>query len=208
MLQLFHNIQRRFLSMPRRGTREEGANRSNRLAVAANDPPNVGLPHLQTKNRQAAARNFREHDFIGTFDELPNDELEKLSHAFDLTDAMDCCPICAFPLALGSAIPARCLCCCHNRDQRSRLQLFRCCALDRCNRGAGFVLFQKAADRVGRLGAARHPMLGPIQLERAVITRLLRIVGSDDFDEFSVARAAAIGNDDFVIRTILRPFSA
>ena len=36
----------------------------------------------------------------------------------------------------------------------------------------------------------------------------LRIVGPDDLDEFAVARAAAVGHDDFVIRAILRAFSA
>jgi hypothetical protein len=78
---LFDDVQGRFLSMPRRGTRQQRANRSNRLTVPANDSTDIGLPHLQTKDGQAAARNFREHDFIREFDELPNDELEKLSHA-------------------------------------------------------------------------------------------------------------------------------
>ena len=37
---------------------------------------------------------------------------------------------------------------------------------------------------------------------------ILRIVGADDLDEFAVARAAAVGHDDFVIRAILGAFSA
>ena len=44
--------------------------------------------------------------------------------------------------------------------------------------------------------------------KRAVVIRLLRIVGPDDLDEFSVARAAAVGHHDFVIGAILRAFSA
>ena len=51
-------------------------------------------------------------------------------------------------------------------------------------------------------------MLDSIQLERAVVVGLLRIVRSDDLNEFPVARAAAIGHDDLVIRAIPRAFSA
>ena len=79
--------------MPRRGAREERANRANRLSVAADDPPDIGLAHLQAKDCHAAIGNLREHDFIGEFDELPNDELEKLSHAFDLSDVSVACPL-------------------------------------------------------------------------------------------------------------------
>ena len=85
---LLHDIERRFLPMPRCGTREQRADRANRLTVAPDDAADIGLTHLQTKDRQAAVRDFREHDFIGKLDELPNDELEKLSHIFDLSDRL------------------------------------------------------------------------------------------------------------------------
>ena len=51
-------------------------------------------------------------------------------------------------------------------------------------------------------------MLDPIELERAIVPGLLRIVGPENLDKFSVARAAAIGHDHFVVRAIERAFSA
>ena len=72
--------------MPRGRAREQRTNRANRLSVASNDATDIGLPHLQTKDRHAAIRDLGKHDFIGEFDELPNDELEKLSHASELSD--------------------------------------------------------------------------------------------------------------------------
>ena len=89
--------------MPRRRAREQRANRSNRLPVAPNDPSDIALAHLQAKDCHAAIGNLREHDFIGEFDELPNDELEKLSHVFELSDGVAGRPI---PDALpGNAQP-------------------------------------------------------------------------------------------------------
>ena len=69
------------------GTGEEGANRADGLAVPADDPANVALPHLQTEDGRPAAGNFREHDFVGKLDQLPNNELEKLPHESQLSGA-------------------------------------------------------------------------------------------------------------------------
>ena len=70
------------------------------------------------------------------------------------------------------------------------------------------VLLDQTANRIRRLGAFGNPMIDPIELQRAVVPGLLRIVGPDDLDEFSVARAAAIGHHHFVVRAIERAFSA
>ena len=92
---LFNDIQRRLLSMTRRCARKQGANRANRLSVTSDNPADVGLPQLQPENGHAAVGNFREHDLVREFDELADDKLEELSHAFELSDALARCPICA-----------------------------------------------------------------------------------------------------------------
>ncbi len=78
-------------------------------------------------------------------------------------------------------------------------------------RGAGdllFIFLNQTADGVGRLRAFTNPIFGAIEFQRAVVARLFWIVGANYLNEFSVARAAAIGHHDFVIRAILRSFSA
>ena len=71
--------------MPRRGAREQRSNRANGLPVAPDDSADIGLPHLQSEDDHAAIGDFREHDFIGKFDELSYDKLEELSHAPSVT---------------------------------------------------------------------------------------------------------------------------
>ena len=67
--------------MARGGTDEQRANRVNGLAVPANHAADIALPKLQLEDGCSAARNFREHHIVGKFDQLPNNELEKFSHA-------------------------------------------------------------------------------------------------------------------------------
>ena len=71
--------------------REKCANGANRLAVAPDDSTDVALAHLQSKDGQAALRDFREHDFVWEFDQLPDDEFEKLSHAPQPSDVLKNC---------------------------------------------------------------------------------------------------------------------
>jgi hypothetical protein len=80
MTNLLHDIQRRLFPVTGRRAREQGANGADRLPVAPDNSPDIGLPHLQPEDGHAAIRNFREHHFLGEFDQLPNDKLEKLSH--------------------------------------------------------------------------------------------------------------------------------
>ena len=104
---LLDDIQGRLLAVTRRGAGEEGANRANRLPVTSDNPADVGLPQLQAENGHAAVRNFREHDLVREFDELADDKLEELSHAFELSDALARCPICASRFGFASAFRKR-----------------------------------------------------------------------------------------------------
>ena len=73
--------------MPRSGTSEQGTNRVNGLAIAANDPADVALPKLQFEDHGFSAGNFPEHHLIGIFDQLSNDELKKFFHVASGVDA-------------------------------------------------------------------------------------------------------------------------
>jgi hypothetical protein len=71
-----------------------------------------------------------------------------------------------------------------------------------------FILLNQTADGVGRLGAAREPVLNAIELERAVVSLLFWIVRADHLEKFSVARTAFIGHDDLIIWAIESALSA
>ena len=78
---LLDDLEHRSLAMARGGTGEQCTNSLNGLAAATNNAADVSSSELQLKNGCSAARNFREDDIVRKFDQLPNDELEKLSHA-------------------------------------------------------------------------------------------------------------------------------
>ena len=71
-----------------------------------------------------------------------------------------------------------------------------------------FIFLNQTADGVGRLGAAREPVLNAIELERAVLPLLFRIVSADELKKFSIARTAFIGHNYFIVRAVERPLSA
>jgi hypothetical protein len=66
--------------MTRSSAGQQSADGANGLPVTPNDAPNIALSHLETKKREAALRDFRQHDLVREFDQLPNDELEELQH--------------------------------------------------------------------------------------------------------------------------------
>jgi hypothetical protein len=68
------------LAMPSGRTSEQGTNRMNGLAITPDDAADVALSYLQLEDRGLSAGNFREHHFIGIFDQLSNDELEEFLH--------------------------------------------------------------------------------------------------------------------------------
>jgi len=51
-------------------------------------------------------------------------------------------------------------------------------------------------------------MIDPVQFQRAVVIGLFRIIRPDKLDEFPIARAAAVGHNDFVIGAIFCAFPA
>jgi hypothetical protein len=67
--------------MARGRTSEQCANGVNSLAASPNHPTNVATAKLQLKNSRSAAWNFRKHHVVRKFNQLPDDELEKFSHA-------------------------------------------------------------------------------------------------------------------------------
>ena len=70
------------------------------------------------------------------------------------------------------------------------------------------VLFDQAPHRVRRLGALADPVLDPFELQGAVVAGFLGIVGANDLDKFSIARAAAVRHHDLVIGPVEGAFSA
>ncbi len=72
-----------------------------------------------------------------------------------------------------------------------------------------FLIFlEQAPHGVRWLRAACDPIFRTIYFQRAVMPGFFRIVRADDLDEPPLAWAATVGDDYFVIRPILRPFSA
>ena len=79
-IELLDDLERRSLAVARSGTGKQRADRLNGLAVATDDPANIALPHLESKNGNLSPGYFGEHDLVGKLNELTNDELEELLH--------------------------------------------------------------------------------------------------------------------------------
>jgi hypothetical protein len=77
---LFDNFERRPLPMPCSRAGQQGANRLNRLTVAADHAADIALSELQPENRGLSTRDLSQHHLIRKFHQLPHDELEKLFH--------------------------------------------------------------------------------------------------------------------------------
>src|SRR5439155_487578 len=67
--------------MARGGTGKQCANSLNGLAAATNHAADISPSKLQLKDGRSAVRNFREDHVVRKFDQLPNNEFEKLPHA-------------------------------------------------------------------------------------------------------------------------------
>ena len=91
-----HNLKRGALPVPRGRAGKQSANGLNGLAVAANDPADIGLPQLHPEDRGFSRRNLREHHLIGEFNQLANDELEKLFHEVKVSALSARCKLPAF----------------------------------------------------------------------------------------------------------------
>src|SRR5690606_13544404 len=67
---------------------------------------------------------------------------------------------------------------------------------------------EEAGDAVGRLGAVREPVLDALEVDLhpvLVVLRQERVVGAELLEEAAVARHAAVGGDDRVMRALLGP---
>jgi hypothetical protein len=94
-----------------------------------------------------------------------------------------------------SAVQRRLSRACFHVGRGSQLQSGGAC-------GLFFIFLNQAANGVGRLGAAREPVLNAIELERAVVPLFFRVISADQLEKFSVAWTAFIGHDDLIIRAI------
>ena len=78
--ELLNDLERGALPVTRRRTGQQRADRLNGLAVAADDSTHIRLTQLHSEDRCLSRRNLGEHHLIRKFDELTDDELEKLFH--------------------------------------------------------------------------------------------------------------------------------
>jgi len=75
----------------------------------------------------------------------------------------------------------------------------------RCSLLAGFQ--DHARDGRARLSAMRYPIVNATKIQMKVLTGLTRIVVSDHFNKFSVARTALVRDHHPIERTIFSSFS-
>ena len=213
---LFHDLERGTLAVARRRAVQQRANGMDRLAVAPDHAADIALTQLHFEDGRSSTRNFREHHVVWKFNELPNQELKKLSH-LDSKNILPFAPCHAVatalsrretPVRLGPPRPTF--------GAASRLRRLQMTILARAGfcrlayrRSCGLlpVFLDQTANRIRWLRAVRQPMFHAIEFQRAVMPGLLRIVGADDFDEFAVARIATVGHDDLIIRAIQCAFS-
>ncbi|MEA3186922.1 MAG: hypothetical protein QOD99_752 [Chthoniobacter sp.] len=74
-------------------------------------------------------------------------------------------------------------------------------ALGRCGRRF-FRFFDQAANSIARLRTLPEPVVSTIEVDAPVLAGLFRVVNADLLDEFSVTRAAAVRDDDFIVGII------
>ena len=79
----FYNFEDGALAVARRGAGEQCANSLNSLTASANHAANIPASKLHLKDSRSATWNFRQHHVVRKFNQLTNDELEKLSHALE-----------------------------------------------------------------------------------------------------------------------------
>jgi hypothetical protein len=78
---LLDNFQDGTLAVARGGTGQQGTNSLNSLSASPNHTADISSPKLQFEGCRPAVWNFCQHDIVRKFNQLPDDELEKLSHA-------------------------------------------------------------------------------------------------------------------------------
>src|SRR5437867_1849082 len=80
---LFHYLESSTLTVTGGRTRQQRPNRLNSLTIAADNSSNVCLAQLHSENCHLPRWNLGEHHLIRKFDQLTNDEFQKLFHNFE-----------------------------------------------------------------------------------------------------------------------------
>jgi hypothetical protein len=78
---LFHDLEDSPLAVTRCRACEQCANGMDSLAGSANHTADIAAPKLQLEDSCSAAWNFGQHHIVRKLNQLPDDELEKFSHA-------------------------------------------------------------------------------------------------------------------------------
>jgi len=78
---LFHDLENSPLAVTRGRACEQRSNGMNRLASSPNHAADIAVPQLQFEDSCSAAWNFGQYHIVGKLNQLPDDELEKFSHA-------------------------------------------------------------------------------------------------------------------------------
>ena len=81
MRNLLDNFEDGPLAVARGGTGQQRTNSLNGLSASPNHTADIASPKLDFKDGRSAAWNFRQHHIVRKFNQLPDDELDKLSHA-------------------------------------------------------------------------------------------------------------------------------
>src|SRR6516225_3937552 len=78
---LLNDFEHSALAMARGRTGQQCANSLNGLPTPANHTTHIPASKLHFEDGRPAVGNFRQHHIVRKFNQLPNDELEKLPHA-------------------------------------------------------------------------------------------------------------------------------
>ena len=78
---LFHDLENSPLAVTRGRTREQRTNSLDSLAASTNHTADIAAPKLQFEDSCSAAWNFGQYHIVRKLNQLPDDELEKFSHA-------------------------------------------------------------------------------------------------------------------------------
>src|ERR1700751_3128230 len=78
---LLDNFEDGPLPVARGGTGQQRTNSLNSLSASSNHTADISSPKLHFEDCRSATWNFRQHHIVRKFNQLPDDELEKLSHA-------------------------------------------------------------------------------------------------------------------------------
>ena len=211
---LLDNFESCALSVTRGRAVQQRPNRVNGLAVAADDATNVALTQLDPEDRHLAAGDFRKDHVVRKLDELANDELKKFLHRREINQTISARRFRSWGRrCFGCRFLGRGLWCLRRFRRRRWLRnpggFFRSYRFSfLCGGLRVFVFLDQATHGVGRLSAFADPMLDPVELERAIIARLLGIVSANDLDKFSVAWTALVCDYHFKIRAVQRAFSS